>query len=100
MQGTATATETRYVTASLRHPVTGVSTLADLPYDMPIDELERAVVRALELSPLDLEGRPAHYELFRRTPDGTGDKLPASGTVGDLVSEGDEISPQPQITPG
>jgi hypothetical protein len=99
---TAQATTTqRYVTASLRHFVTHDVTEADLPAEWTVEEATREISRAIGLPTVDMESRPAHYELFvRRSPDGEGEKLPSSGRIGELVREGDEIAPMPEITPG
>lgn len=89
-----------YVTASLRHFVTGASIETELPTDWTIERATREISHAIGLPTHDTENRPAYYELFRQHDEGPGEKLPQSGTVGDLVREGDEIVPLPEITPG
>ncbi len=89
-----------YVTASLRHFVTGASIETDLPTEWTIEHATREISHALGLPVTDTNNGPAYYELFRNRADGPGEKLPPSGTVGDLVHEGDEIVPLPEITPG
>jgi hypothetical protein len=98
-----TATETTaarsFVTASLRHFVTGLTVEADLPIDWTIERATREISQAIGLPTNDAENRPTFYELFRQHDDGPGEKLPPAGTVGELVQEGDEIVPLPEITP-
>lgn len=89
-----------YVTASLRHFVTGARIETELPTEWTIERATREISHAIGLPIRDTENRPAYYELFRQRDDGAGEKLPPSGTVGDLVHEGDEIVPLPEITPG
>ena len=95
-----TATIVNSVRTRLRHFVSQETTETDLPTDWTAEEATHHIARALGLAATDTENRPQSYELFVRRQDGTSEALRPTIRIGDVVREGDELAPMPEVTPG
>ena len=88
--------------ATLRHFVNQRVTRVALPSEWTVDRATRELADALELPPTGGGGGAAvgrSYELFRKR-DGASERLSPSARVREVVREGDELEPVPEVVPG
>ncbi len=88
------------IEVAIRHFVSGSILRSPLRADWSVDRARLEIVREAELPLTDSANRAQHYELFLRRRDGSRERLNPSSRIGDVVREGDELEPLPEVKPG
>ena len=89
-----------YLRTRVRHFVADTTTDVDLRADWTVAEATQEITTALGLPAVDSENHEQHYELFLRRADGSGELLRPAVPLADVVTEGDELTPMPEVIPG